>query len=68
MSQFDNLRDKAEDFAKDNPDKVQQASDQVGDKIDDATGGKFADQVDKGQDALSDQFGGGDKGQGEGDN
>ncbi len=66
MSQFDNLRDKATEFAEENPDKVEQGSDAVGDKLNDATGGKFEDQIQQGQDALSDQFGGGGEGEGQG--
>lgn len=45
MSMFDELKDKAADFVKDNPDKVEGISDRILEKAADAaeaaTGGKF---------------------------
>jgi len=49
MSMFDELKNKAADFVKDNPDKVEGVSDSVLDKVadlvDDKTGGKYHDQI-----------------------
>jgi plasmid stabilization system protein ParE len=49
MSMFDELKDKAADALKDNPDKVEQVSDGLLEKAaglaDGATGGKFHDQI-----------------------
>jgi len=60
MSMFDELKDKAADLVKDNPDKVESVSDTVLEKVadfaDDKTGGKFHDQieslVEKADDAI----------------
>ena len=70
MVGFDDLRGKAEEFAPENPDQVSQGIDQVGDFIDDKTGGKFAEQVDGAQQGANDYvngLGGGAEG-GEGEN
>ncbi|ALG29318.1 antitoxin [Glutamicibacter halophytocola] len=70
MAGFDDLRGKAEEFAKENPEQVSQGIDQVGDFIDDKTGGKFAEQVDGIQGGANDYLnglGGGAEG-GEGEN
>lgn len=48
MSMFD----KAKQFAADNPDKVDQGVDKVGDAIDAKTGNKHAEHVDKAQEAA----------------
>ncbi|MDI1461754.1 antitoxin [Catellatospora sp. KI3] len=55
------IMDKAKDALGITDDKVDQlgdkakgAVDSAGDKVDDATGGKFKDQVDKGQDTAKD--------------
>jgi hypothetical protein len=49
MSMFDELKDKAADAIKDNPDKLEQVSDSLLDKAadlaDGATGGKFHDKI-----------------------
>jgi antitoxin protein of toxin-antitoxin system len=47
---FRNMADKAKD--KVDPDKTKQGIDKAGDKLDDATGGKFSEHVDHGQDAA----------------
>ncbi len=61
MGTFDNLRGKAEKLARENPDKVEQVSDQViekgGDAVDRATGGRHAAQVDKAQRMADDKIG-----------
>lgn len=44
--------DKAKQFADDNPDKVNQGIDKAGDTVDERTGGKHAEHVDKAQDAA----------------
>ncbi len=55
------LLDKAKNFAKNNPDKLESISDQVidkgGDAADKATGGKFADKIDGAQDKADDAIG-----------
>ena len=62
MSQFDNLRDKAEQAAQDHPEQVEKFSDQgldqAGDAADGATGGRFSDQIDQGQQRGDDAIGG----------
>ncbi|HEX6446364.1 MAG TPA: antitoxin [Streptosporangiales bacterium] len=54
MSQFDNLRDKAEDAAADHPDQVNEGIEKAGDFADDKTGGKYSDQIDQGQEKVGD--------------
>lgn len=53
MSFFDSAKEKLQELAKDHPEQVEQLSDQAithgGDAADRVTGGKYADQVDKGQ-------------------
>jgi hypothetical protein len=49
--------DKLKDFAKGNPQQADTAIEKVEDLIDKQTGGKYADRVDKGGDALRDQLG-----------
>jgi hypothetical protein len=46
------LMDKVRGMFGQHADKVEDGIDKGGDFIDDKTGGKYADQVDKGQDAL----------------
>lgn len=60
------LFDKAKDLGKQNSDKVEQGVDKGGDFVDDKTGGKYSDQVDKGQDAAK-NFVGGDDSKGKND-
>ena len=59
MGLFDSAKDKATEFANDNPDKVKDGIDKGGDFVDDKTGDKYSDQIDKGQDAVSGRLGGG---------
>lgn len=62
MGIFDSAKDKATDYANENPDKLDQGVEKAGDFADEKTGGQHADQIDKGQDfaneKLDDQFGG----------
>jgi len=46
--------DKAKDLAAENKDQVDDVIDKAGDMIDEKTGGKYSDQVDKGQEAAKD--------------
>ncbi len=63
MGLFDKAKQKASEFASNNPDKVDEGIDKAGDVVDDKTGDKYSDQVDKAQDFASDKFGGqGDEG------
>ncbi|WP_295629585.1 antitoxin [uncultured Corynebacterium sp.] len=48
--------DKAKQFADDNPDKVSQGIDKAGDTVDERTGGKHSEHVDKAQDAARKKF------------
>lgn len=61
MGVFDSMKDKAEELMGDHPDKVEEYSDQgvdrAGDLADDATGGKYADQIDKGQSMADERVG-----------
>ena len=57
MGIFDSAKDKASEFAQDNPDKLDQGVEKAGDFADDKPGGQHADQIDKGQDALKDKLG-----------
>ncbi len=43
---------KAKGYAQQNPDKIDQAVEKVGDTVDKKTGGKYADKVDKAQDTI----------------
>lgn len=54
MSTFDNLGDKAEEFAGDHADQVDEGVEKAGDVVDDKTGGRFSDQVDEGQEKAGD--------------
>ncbi len=58
MGLFDSAKDKATEFANDNPDKMSDGVEKGGDFVDSKTGDKYADQVDKGQAAIGDKFGG----------
>ena len=72
MSQFDNLRDRAEQAAQEHPEQVEDLSDQgldkTGDAADSATGGRFSDQIDQGQQRGDDAIGGGSSGSEDGAN
>lgn len=61
MSMFDELKDKAAEFVKDNPDKVEGISDSLlekaADAVDGATGGKFTDQIEGAQAKADDAIG-----------
>ena len=52
------LFDKAKKFINDNPDKVRQGIDKIGDAIDKRTDGKHADKVDRVQQEAAMRFGG----------
>lgn len=55
MSFADNLKGlvgKGKQLAAENSDKIEDVVDKAGDFIDDKTGGKYADKVDKAQDAA----------------
>ncbi|QTH59734.1 antitoxin [Corynebacterium hindlerae] len=48
--------DSAKEFAKKNPDKVDQVIDKAGDLIDSKTGNKYADKVDQAQKLAKDKL------------
>lgn len=64
MSFFDSAKEKAEQFATDNPDKLEELSDQGqergGDLADGATGGRSSEQIDRGQAAADERLGAGE--------
>jgi hypothetical protein len=51
------LADKAKGLVKGHEDQVEQAVEKAGDLIDDKTGDKYKDQVDKGQEIVEDKLG-----------
>ena len=64
MGLFDKAKDAISDHhddlkkqASQHSDQVEQGSDKAGTAVNDKTGGKFSDQIDKGQDALKDKLG-----------
>lgn len=56
MGMMDNIAGKAKDLASQNKDKVDQGLDLAGDKINEATGDKYADHVEKGKDMINQQI------------
>lgn len=52
--------DKAKDFADDHDKQVDQGLDKAGDQLDDRTGNKHSDQIDKGVDQAQARTGAGD--------
>ncbi|SDB84312.1 MT0933-like antitoxin protein [Raineyella antarctica] len=57
MSLFDQARNAAEDYAKNNPDQVNEAIQRVGEEVDQRTGGRFTDQIDQAEQAVAQQMG-----------
>ncbi|WP_392545189.1 antitoxin [Oryzobacter telluris] len=61
MGLLDDAKAKLEQLAHDNPEQVESISDQViergGDAVDQATGGKYAGQIDQGQAKADDAIG-----------
>jgi antitoxin protein of toxin-antitoxin system len=57
------LFDKARKLAEEHADKVEQAIDKVADVVDDKTGGKYADKIDKGAEAAKNALAGDDGGE-----
>lgn len=60
MGAFDNLGDKAKDFAGEHEEQVDKGMDKAGEFADEKTGGEHSEQIDKGKDKASDFLGGGD--------
>jgi len=56
MDSMGDLADQAKDAVKGHEDEAEKIVDAAGDKADEATGGKFEGQVDKGQDAAKDML------------
>ena len=54
---INNHQDDIKNQASQHSDQVEQGIDKAGNTVDDKTGGKFSDQIDKGQDALKDKLG-----------
>jgi hypothetical protein len=61
MTQFGDLGDKAKETLAEHGDQVEEYSDkgieQGGDRLDEATGGKFSDQIDTGQRMADERIG-----------
>ena len=57
MGLFDSAKDKVSDLAGNNKDKIDEGIDKAGDVVDDKTGDKYSDQVDKGQEFAKDKLG-----------
>lgn len=61
MSMFDDIKGKAADALADNPDKVEELSDQgiqkAGDLADGASGGRFGEQIDSAEQKADDAIG-----------
>lgn len=61
MSFLDGAKEKLQELAESHPDQVEQLSDEAitrgGDAIDGVTGGKFAEQVDQGQETADGAIG-----------
>lgn len=51
---IDDITDKAKDLAADHKDKVKEGIDKAGDAVDEKTGGKYSEQVEKGEEAAKD--------------
>ncbi|MCG7438876.1 antitoxin [Corynebacterium freneyi] len=51
------LIDKAKKFIDDNPDKIREGIEKVGDEIGKRTGGKYADKIDRVQDEAAKRLG-----------
>ncbi|HXT43218.1 MAG TPA: antitoxin [Pseudonocardiaceae bacterium] len=54
---FNDLTQKAKDFARQHPDKTEQGLDKLGDFVDKQTGGKYSGQIDKGEEMLERRLG-----------
>ena len=60
MGFLDDAMDKAQDAIAEHDDQVDDAIEKAGDIVDDKTGDKYADHIDKGQDLLQERTGEGD--------
>lgn len=60
MDSMKGLVDKGKEFAAKNPDKVDDFIEKAGDQVDARTGGKYAEHVDKAQDAARKHLGAND--------
>ncbi|MGZ0147828.1 antitoxin [Kribbella sp. WER1] len=58
MGLFDEMKDKAEELAKDHPDQVNEGLEKAGDFVNEKTGNKFGDQIEQGENFARDQLGG----------
>jgi hypothetical protein len=58
---FDKAKEKIQEFAGGNSDKVDQGVDKAAQFADEKTGGKHSDQINQGADKLKERFNGGDQ-------
>lgn len=54
MGAFDEMRDKAEEFAGEHSDQVNEGVEKAGEFADEKTGGRFSDQIDQGTEKAGD--------------
>ena len=67
MPDFGEFADKAEQFAKDHPDQVDEGMQRAGDELNQQTGGRFGNQIQEGEQRAEGYIGGqGQGGQGQG--
>jgi hypothetical protein len=57
MGLFDEMKDKAEDLAKDHPDQVNEGLEKAGDFLNEKTGDKFGDQIEQGENFAKERIG-----------
>lgn len=57
MGLFDEIKDKAEELAKEHPDQVNEGLDKAGEFLNEKTGNKFGDQIEQGENFAREQLG-----------
>ncbi len=57
MGLFDEMKDKAEELAKEHPDQVNEGLEKAGEFLNEKTGDKFGDQIEQGENFAKEQLG-----------
>ena len=57
MGLFDEIKDKAEELAKEHPDQVNEGLEKAGEFLNEKTGDKFGDQIEQGENFAREQLG-----------
>jgi hypothetical protein len=57
MGLFDEMKDKAEELAKEHPDQVNEGLEKAGEFLNEKTGDKFGDQIEQGENFAREQLG-----------